>query len=196
MINLFGQVPQGWVRSIIRHNPVPSPNGHLVAAMVTVNETADGVTYSLETAVTFYDIRNLLYLGGRRLEFVKSDQLDLHLIPAATNNVSVEDYYCLWSPDSTGVYVLDRSDAWFVRAVIPYSFDRVINVPKFAVNTISGVVNDQGMAAQIYMSGNNATIVYSQIDGWIPFNDVPLVPHGSELYSELVPGINYTFIKG
>eukprot|EP00160_Parvularia_atlantis_P012035 Unigene2390_Nuclearia_a/m.7372 Unigene2390_Nuclearia_a/g.7372 ORF Unigene2390_Nuclearia_a/g.7372 Unigene2390_Nuclearia_a/m.7372 type:complete len:267 (-) Unigene2390_Nuclearia_a:67-867(-) len=195
LLNIFGPVPQSVLRTYARHNPVPSPNGHLVAVVITATETEDGVSFHYYTAVTFYDLRNLLYIGGRKLDLL-NDQLDLKLIPAANNSVQLLPYYCLWSQDSTGVYVLDRSDAWYIRAVIPYNFEKVANVPKFAVSTLSGIVRDDGMLARIILSGNNGTVELVRVPNWVPFREVPLIPHGTEQYSELVPGVNYTIIKG
>ncbi len=167
-------------RAAAPRGAVPSPDGSLIGIPLSAPVETGDFALDVYSAIAFYDLDGE-YQGGAQIPYPDLG-IDVRLYGADPTNAWV--WYFLWQADSSAVYAIDGRAAFSVTTA--GQITEVTEIPEYAVPTRGGTVNDAGEALTGGPSthdGNETQIVIEPLTGWVPFDLIELIPHGTEDYS-------------
>lgn len=179
LVEHFG--PEGAEVAALLDAPL-SPDGDTVAAFYVYAYVGPGGPFDLrfDHAVFFWDAATGDLVTDTGLDW-PDDRVDPHLRhPAPVPHQP----RVLWRADSAGVFVLDQETARFLPREPGTGFVDVEEVPERALPTSSGWVSRTGAYfVAPPETPNEGTVHLEEVAGWIPFDELTLVPLSSVDYA-------------
>jgi hypothetical protein len=172
---------------------LPSPDGGYTAVLSTT-AYIDGPT--LFDPPAFNHVLSLFEnISGRHLASLRIAPWPLHDDITQKSSFSLatqalQTHLLLWSSDPArpGIYVANTTTETQPAIFVPLEGQTLgtpavtDQVPRYAAATSTGLVSDTGTAVLLTIDGNATELLFGDVAGWVPFEDVPLVGKNSVLY--------------
>jgi hypothetical protein len=158
----------------------PSPNENIIVvyyqcAYLTSSNFTD---FSYIQCITFFDVETGNPIFVQEIPLPKKDP---YLFTGRSDYHRRSHF--LWAKDGSGVYIITRDKAYFIRYGANQGISEVNLVPELGLITNSGPVSNDGRYLNITLDNNETSLEVKQLDGWIPFSDLKLIPLSENKYS-------------
>jgi hypothetical protein len=158
----------------------PSPGEDVVAVYFQATYLTSGnfTDFTYHQCISFFDSGTGNHIFTQEIPFNKTNPA-LNVIRQFNN----ERCQFLWSKNGTGVFVISRNKAYFIKYTSPSGISEVDLVPERGTKTNSGIISNSGQQLLVKADGNNTSLEIIKLEDWKPFGSLGLIPKETNTYS-------------
>jgi hypothetical protein len=154
----------------------PSPKEDVVAVYFWISYYPSLIT---RQCISFFDMNSMQHIYTHEIPL--DDPTILNNLGQNNNRTC----YFLWSKDGAGVYIVRHDAAYFIKYGKNAGITEVEYVPERGIITNSGSISNTGFQLLVSPYGYPSGLEIIQLDDWIPFDSLLLIPREKNTYSSL-----------